>query len=831
MAWYERYEQQEYRVESEQSEEQLLPTDPDEKDTSDDDRVVDFQNRFHGEIGFEHLNRQRHTGEYTDIVLKVGEEAFPCHRAVLAWNSYFKVMFAHTKEDTVQLEGVSVHVFNKLLNYLYTGKITVTTDDAQDILAAATMFQFDRVVANCEEVFLQNLEAANCLKVLCIADVYSCTRLKERVLAMALEVFQKVLNSEEILDLPADLFIDFISDKKLVVKSEDDAFQVALRWLDKDMDRRVAYLPRILDSIRLTQVKESLLEKLAEHAAVRDLEECQVKLRAARQQQHDSVGGDSCDDFSQVCLRQTMSPDVLIVVGGWTVEESLRFSEDEEKINHASSPLASILSYDLDSGVFYRCTELPASAMGYISTVLYRGRLYVTGGMAKVGNNQDAGTTEMFCYDFVSDTWTRLEDMPRPHRGHQLIVVDNKLYVLGGQTEEQRHTADCYDIADGCWSPCRSPPQPVSQLSLVRAVEGKLVVVCLRKEQRPAFRSISPREQKTLMLQCYDPASDSWTAEQTATQCDTPLLAFELDGVLYIGSEFYYWQLYQYDTRSKSDGLRVLSSQSFPSSEFTVEPEYRTIRMLSGSPAGEPHDMIHRYIFKRKGWEKKVKWERDRRRTVHLPFGLLGHCLVVAKKAVIGWFCRDLRRFGTKDDQETMTTPDQETATTMDDQETTTTTDDQETMTTPDQETTTTPDQERTTTPDQETTTTPDQETTTTPDQEMTTTPDQEMTTTPDQETTTTPDQEMTTTPDQETTTTPDQETTTTPDQQTTTTLDQETTTTPDQETTTTPDDQETATTLGKQETTTTQDILTTPDPDDQDTFANSDSSNQDYSE
>ncbi|CAH1254751.1 KLHL30 [Branchiostoma lanceolatum] len=696
MAWYERYEQQEYRVESEQSEEQLLPTDPDEKETSDEDRVVDFQNRFHGESGFEHLNRQRQTREFTDIVLRVGEEEFPCHRAVLAWNSYFRAMFAHTKEDTVQLEGVSVHVFDKLLNYLYTGKITVTTDDAQDILAAATMFQFDRVVADCEEVFLQNLEAANCLKVLCIADVYSCTRLKERAVSMALEVFQKVLNSEEMLELPADLFIDYISDKKLVVKSEDDAFKVALRWLNKDVNKRVAHLPRILDCLRLTQVKESLLAKLAGHAAVRDLEDCQVKIRAARQQQHDSVGGDNCDDFSQVSLREKMSPDVLIVVGGWAVEENLRFSEDEEKITRASSPLGSILCYDLDSGVFYKSTDLPTAAMGYISTVLHKGRLYVTGGMAKIGNSQDVGTSEMFCYDFVSDTWTRLEDMPRARQGHQSIVVDNKLYVLGGHTIEH-HTADCYDIADGCWSPCRSSPQPVSRLSLVKAVEGKLVVLCLRKEQRPAFRGISPREQKTLVLQCYDPATDSWTSEQTATQCDSPLLAFELDGVLYIGSEFYYWQLYQYDVRSESDGLRVLSSQSFPSSEFTVEPEYRTIRMLSGAPAGEPHDMIHRYIFERKGWEKKVKWERDRRRTAHLPFGLLGHCLVVARKTVIGWFCRDLRRFGDPDDQDTSTTPPCEDAWTIPDsdyQDTSTTRSNQDTPTPApdDQDTTAAPD-------------------------------------------------------------------------------------------------------------------------------------------
>ncbi|XP_078603959.1 kelch-like protein 30 isoform X2 [Branchiostoma floridae x Branchiostoma japonicum] len=694
MAWYERYEQQDYRVESEQSEEQLLPSDPDEKDTSDDDRVVEFQNRFHGETGFEHLNRQRYNGEYTDIVLKVGEEDFPCHRAVLAWNSYFRAMFAHTKDDTVQLEGVSVHVFDKLLNYLYTGKITVTTDDAQDVLAAATMFQFDRVVTNCEEVFLQNLEAANCLKVLCIADVYSCVKLKQRAVSMALEVFQKVLNSEEMLELPADLFIEYISDKKLVVKSEDDAFKAALRWLNKDVDKRIAHLPKILDGLRLTQVKESLLSKLAEHAAVRDMEECQMKIRAARQQQHDSVGEDGCDDSSQLHLRELMSPDVLIVVGGWTVHESLRFSEDEEKINRASSPLASVLCYDLDREEFYRSTDLPTSAMGYISTVLHKGRLYVTGGTAKMGHSQDEGTSEMFCYDFVSDTWTRLEDMPHARRGHQSIVVGNKLYVFGGQTVEQHHTMDCYDIAEGCWSPCKASPQPMSRLSLARAVEGKIVVVCLRKELRPAFRGISPREQKTLMLQCYDPATDVWTSDQTATQCDTPLLAFELDGVLYIGSEFYYWQLYQYDVRSGSDGLQVLSSQSFPSSEFTVEPEYHTIRMLSGSPAGEPHDMIHRYIFERKGWEKKVKWERDRRRTAHLPFGLLGHSLVVARKSVIGWFCRDLRRFGASDDQDTSATPDdQDTLATPDDQDTSATPDDQETWNNPDdQDTSATPD-------------------------------------------------------------------------------------------------------------------------------------------
>ncbi|CAH1277426.1 GAN [Branchiostoma lanceolatum] len=63
------------------------------------------------------------------------------------------------------------------------------------------------------------------------------------------------------------------------------------------------------------------------------------------------------------------------------------------------------------------------------------------------GGNKPSKQT--FRYDFSTDTWTRLPDMPRGRAGHQSVIVDGKLFLVGGITEATSFnifSMDCYDI-------------------------------------------------------------------------------------------------------------------------------------------------------------------------------------------------------------------------------------------------------------------------------------------------------------------------------------------------------------------------------------------------
>lgn len=64
-----------------------------------------------------------------------------------------------------------------------------------------------------------------------------------------------------------------------------------------------------------------------------------------------------------------------------------------------------------------------------------RGRLYVSGGVC---NLRKFYTDQLACevYDPGADAWTALASLPVPHVGAASAVLEGKIYVLGGYSQE-----------------------------------------------------------------------------------------------------------------------------------------------------------------------------------------------------------------------------------------------------------------------------------------------------------------------------------------------------------------------------------------------------------
>ncbi|CAH1277428.1 EXOSC2 [Branchiostoma lanceolatum] len=99
------------------------------------------------------------------------------------------------------------------------------------------------------------------------------------------------------------------------------------------------------------------------------------------------------------------------------------------------------------------------------------------------GGNKPSKQT--FRYDFSTDTWTRLPDMPHGRAGHQSVIVDGKLFLVGGITEATSFnifSMDCYDIEEGAWikSPTvpamNTPPKLTEQDWFVRGVKEAIYI-------------------------------------------------------------------------------------------------------------------------------------------------------------------------------------------------------------------------------------------------------------------------------------------------------------------------------------------------------------------
>lgn len=112
------------------------------------------------------LNRCRHSRQYCDVFLQVGNRTFAAHRAVLACaGSYFRSMLARAAASpTFSLDFISPANFEKVLTFVYTGEILTDLIDVGVLYELAERLGIDELVRACHATFpdLQASVSANC---------------------------------------------------------------------------------------------------------------------------------------------------------------------------------------------------------------------------------------------------------------------------------------------------------------------------------------------------------------------------------------------------------------------------------------------------------------------------------------------------------------------------------------------------------------------------------------------------------------------------------------------------------------------------------------------
>ncbi|XP_069392502.1 POZ-, AT hook-, and zinc finger-containing protein 1 isoform X2 [Paralichthys olivaceus] len=122
-----------------------------------------YQVSKHSAEMLHNLNVQRKDGgRFCDVVLRVGEESFPAHKAVLAaCSEYFESVFDRQTEgegDAKELEmhTISPKVFKDILDFAYTSRIVVRLECFPELMTAAKFLLMRSVIEICQEVIKQS---------------------------------------------------------------------------------------------------------------------------------------------------------------------------------------------------------------------------------------------------------------------------------------------------------------------------------------------------------------------------------------------------------------------------------------------------------------------------------------------------------------------------------------------------------------------------------------------------------------------------------------------------------------------------------------------------
>src|SRR5262249_19719629 len=92
-------------------------------------------------------------------------------------------------------------------------------------------------------------------------------------------------------------------------------------------------------------------------------------------------------------------------------------------------------------------------ARGYIPAAEIGGLIYTAGGSTTDGTTL-SDTNDSFKYDPVANTWTAITNIPRMVGETRAVVMNGKLWVLGGgrTTPNPSTTVDIYDPVGNSWT-------------------------------------------------------------------------------------------------------------------------------------------------------------------------------------------------------------------------------------------------------------------------------------------------------------------------------------------------------------------------------------------
>ena len=477
------------------------------------------------------LDIQRKKGQFCDIVLEVcnGEDKarFNAHRVVLSAASPFFYSalnndMKESKEGLIRLEDMSKVAIEQLLDYLYTGHVDVTQDNAFDLLKIADFLVIPSLKEVSSKFIIQTLSSSNCLMVYYLAVNYQCIELQEKARDFVFGNFTSVVEHEDFLNLTVSEVEKWISSDEIRVRGEEDVFQAVVKWSEKrgSGDREKFF--DLFRHVRLIYLSRNyVLNEIFPHPLVTNDKACTAFVLDAVKDV--SSGSEECF-FAQAprnCLKTT--EDCLVVSGD---TKTLCYVPCENKWYQMAYKAKSRYLYSASAyhgkvyinngpGVDYAIERFDpavnswAPLMSYsgemshfsAAVVYFQGSLYVIGG-------QKGGEVANCVHKYNADTnlWQEVAPMNVSRSSLRAVADKDTIYAIGGKAENQMlDVVEKFDSKMNSW--CRVASMLEKKLLPCVAILNTRVFLF------GGYTSIRP-PQVSSSIEMYDRTSNMWTAIQ-----------------------------------------------------------------------------------------------------------------------------------------------------------------------------------------------------------------------------------------------------------------------------------------------------------------------------
>ncbi|KAI4874140.1 hypothetical protein NFI96_001876 [Prochilodus magdalenae] len=442
---------------------------------------------------------------------------FQCNRNILAAASpYFKSMFTgglyESTQSKITIHDVDADSMSVIIDYCYTGKVTITEGNVQRLYAAANMLQLEYIRHACADFMTRRLDLSNCTGVLKFADTFDNLELKSKAQAFIAKNFALLsASAKELCELEIKQMKEILTLDSLDVDCERKVCSVAIHWIENNLPLESEDALHILKCVRwslFTEKDRVYLDSIKSNPFIKKHLSGFI----------DSAGGEDSSVISKglnlTKQRIGKSAKEMVLFFGRPNEPFMCYDPYTEEIysmgspvinlsnqNFKRSPMETFLVCATPENNLYLASHLSKhfwvynpllncwqelaerllgrmhSYIGYLS-----GQLYILGGRDPLS---DARLKEVECYSIQRNQWKFVAPLPHSLGKMQVVTVNERLYVVN------KRRMLCYEPKRNHW---------LQRGSLKR---NKLHKACVFQEQIICLCDIP-------VVKAYNPARGEW---------------------------------------------------------------------------------------------------------------------------------------------------------------------------------------------------------------------------------------------------------------------------------------------------------------------------------
>jgi len=482
------------------------------------------------------LSTFRVEGLFCDLTLTTcSGRIVPVHKNVLAAVSCYFTGLSRSEmrevyESNVDFGVIDEAIVEELLNFVYSGEITITFDNVRSLLHASDYLLIEHLKRRIIEFLKDSSTLSNLWLIYPLVRSFECLdEIYQEMLNLVCNHYWSIALSSEFLEMTEQDVRWFLSNDD-ILSSEAQMLESLIRWYKHSMEEREESFKRLLILIHMGIIPDLYLKKLAAD------EDIDVLSNFSGYKLKDDVSVEnllSTAHFHNLVLfglthrlHYTHSYNLcywLPFAGPWSLIARIPHNKsmlaNGTPLIYTNSGLYVQVPWNNPKLAFHRnpltarhlmpnsgvppTTDIePSAPMTFDCAAVTMGKhIYLIGGMSM---QEVAEVKTVQRYDVEKQMWTSVADMCEPR--YELIAVNYKdkyIFVFGG-TDGSAHreclkTVERYDPQNDRWTYVKSMHQPRSSAFAFVHNEKIFVIGGERGED------ITPTD-----CEVYDPVKDDW---------------------------------------------------------------------------------------------------------------------------------------------------------------------------------------------------------------------------------------------------------------------------------------------------------------------------------